>query len=160
MVFKMLGIEHSWQQCKGALPKPRQVFVTASRVLADKVQEVFTKLQASHLPSDGAPEAFANTTPPRNATEKGEDLLDDDDDDDDDGGEYQDNLPRRFSELSDAHFPLFVTFDRVSFSIRIRKHVADLPKSYAGCWRPSCRSQCPIRRTLSFSVMKECLTIL
>lgn len=123
MVFKMLGIEHSWQQCKGALPKPRQVFVTASRVLAEKVQEVFTKLQASLVPADGAPVVFAHTAPPSNVTEMGEDLLASDDEDE---GEYQDNLPQRFSELTDAHFPLFITFDKVSYSVRVKKDPANL----------------------------------
>ncbi len=51
MLFKMLGIENSWQQNRVLGPRPRQLFVTQSRMLADKVEEYFIKLLQSLLPS-------------------------------------------------------------------------------------------------------------
>src|ERR1700761_8330810 len=48
MLFKMLGIENSWQQNRELRPnRPRQLFVTQSRMLADKVEEYFIKLLQS-----------------------------------------------------------------------------------------------------------------
>ena len=45
MLFKMLGIERAWVMHSGEdIPKPRQLFVTQSRVLAGKVEEYFLKL--------------------------------------------------------------------------------------------------------------------
>ena len=153
----MIGIERSWQQCAGALPKPRQVFVTASRVLAEKVQEVFNKLHTSLLLADGATAVFPNTAPTSDTNEMCEDLLDDGHD-----GEYRDNLPKRYSELTDAHFPLFLTFDRVRDPdiVGIQRCQADLFGSSVNWWKLSCRLRCPPRRTLalSFSLMTKCLT--
>ncbi len=51
MLFKMLGIEISWDLMNDSLeekiPRPRQVFVTQSRVLAEKVEEYYAKLSKS-----------------------------------------------------------------------------------------------------------------
>lgn len=49
MLFKMLGIQRAWQlQSAGSgMPRPRQIFVTKSPVLADKVEEYFVKLMDS-----------------------------------------------------------------------------------------------------------------
>ena len=55
MVYKILGIERRWRDCcdvmKENLPKPRQMFVTQSRMLATKVEEFYGKLAVSQ-PSD------------------------------------------------------------------------------------------------------------
>ena len=48
MLFKMLGIERAYAQKAGAglaVVKPRQIFVTQSRVLATRVEEYFAKLR-------------------------------------------------------------------------------------------------------------------
>ena len=47
MLFKMLGIERAWESHRETMPKPRQLFVTQSRVLAEKVEEYFAKLLES-----------------------------------------------------------------------------------------------------------------
>ena len=49
MLFKMLGIERAYAQKVEIMPiaKPRQVFVTQSRVLATRVEEYFSKLLES-----------------------------------------------------------------------------------------------------------------
>ncbi len=41
MLFKMLLVERTFQLMESDLPRPRQVFVTKSRMLAKKVQEYF-----------------------------------------------------------------------------------------------------------------------
>ncbi|KAI0292973.1 P-loop containing nucleoside triphosphate hydrolase protein [Multifurca ochricompacta] len=95
MLFKMLGIENSWQQNRELRPeRPRQLFVTQSRMLADKVEEYFIKLLQSL----------------KNREEAG--LVDQDE-----AANWRDDLPRRFSELSDSHFPMFITFDKLSAMI-------------------------------------------
>ena len=52
MLFKMLGIERTWDTLQDTLqdtlPRPRQLFVTQSRVLAEKVEEYYRKLSQSH----------------------------------------------------------------------------------------------------------------
>ncbi len=57
MLFKMLLIERTFRLMASDLPRPRQIFVTKSRMLAMKVQEYFAKLagslaMASHSPAD------------------------------------------------------------------------------------------------------------
>jgi hypothetical protein len=47
MLFKILGIQRAWEMSAVDMPKPRQIFVTISRVLATKVEEYFTKLLES-----------------------------------------------------------------------------------------------------------------
>ena len=47
MLFKMLLIERGYILSGSDAPRPRQVFVTQSRVLAGKVQEYFIKLADS-----------------------------------------------------------------------------------------------------------------
>ena len=47
ILFKMLGIQRAWEMHTSGMPKPRQIFVTKSRVLATKAQEYFAKLLES-----------------------------------------------------------------------------------------------------------------
>ncbi|KAG0703070.1 hypothetical protein DFH29DRAFT_918710 [Suillus ampliporus] len=105
MLFKILGIQRAWQMSADGMPKPRQIFVTKSRVLATKVEEYFTKLLESL--------ALAGYTLQELATMKAqsvqEGLVDLDD-----MPESQMNIPMKYSELEDKHFPLFVTFDRLA----------------------------------------------
>ncbi|OAX31996.1 hypothetical protein K503DRAFT_727462, partial [Rhizopogon vinicolor AM-OR11-026] len=104
MLFKILGIQRAWEMSALDMPKPRQIFVTKSRVLATKVEEYFTKLLESL--------ALAGYTLQELAKLKAQsvqvDLVDLDD-----TPESQMNIPMRYSELEDKHFPLFITFDRV-----------------------------------------------
>ena len=106
MLFKMLGIERAWQmQMSGSnVPKPRQIFVTKSRVLATKVEEYFTKLIESLALAGYSLEDLKKMQ--TQSTETG--LVDADDID-------QVDIPEKYSLLEESHFPLFVTYDRVIF---------------------------------------------
>lgn len=100
MLFKMFGIEQS-----SAAQKPRQVFITQSRVLAERVQEYYIRLVQSLASGRKNQEEAANTT---RSTQDEKQLLELDEED---YGQF--GLPKKFSELTDDHFPLFVTFDKV-----------------------------------------------
>ena len=104
MLFKILGIQRAWESSTIDMPKPRQIFVTKSKMLATKVEEYFTRLSESL--------ALAGYTLQELATLKAqstqEDLVDHDD-----TPEWQTIIPMRYSLLEDKHFPLFLTFDRV-----------------------------------------------
>ncbi|SJL05399.1 uncharacterized protein ARMOST_08766 [Armillaria ostoyae] len=106
MLFKMLLVERTFQLMESDLPRPRQVFVTKSRMLAKKVQEYFSKL-ASSLAM--ASQTFAELMRlPKSAQYQEDDLgLVDVDDIVD----WRSDLPAKFSELEGKHFPLFITFD-------------------------------------------------
>ncbi|KAF8460963.1 hypothetical protein DFH94DRAFT_790038 [Russula ochroleuca] len=112
MLFKMLGIENSWQQNRELrLERPRQLFVTQSRMLADKVEEYFIKLlQSLVLPSQTKSEISDLLERQRNKEEAG--LVDQDE-----ALNWREDLPQRFSELQDVHFPMFITFDKLSAMI-------------------------------------------
>jgi len=94
MLFKMLAIQRIWQQYPDTGPKPRQVYITQSRVLALKAEEGFAKLMP-------LPEADAHSQNECNFIDQ------------DDNQQWRSDLPERFSELLDDHFPLFITYDRV-----------------------------------------------
>jgi len=104
MLFKILGVQRAWELSAVDMPKPRQIFVTKSRMLATKVKEYFTKLLESL--------AMAGYTLQEIAKLKAQ-SMEDDLIDLDDTPESQMNVPTRYSQLEDKHFPLFVTFDRV-----------------------------------------------
>jgi len=78
----------------------RQMFLTQSHVLARRVEEYY--MQLLHA----AKFQYSGTHQMRPVEE---DLLDLDEDDDERG-----DLPAKFSELEDKHFPLFATFDQAS----------------------------------------------
>ncbi|KAF8261742.1 hypothetical protein EI94DRAFT_1745299 [Lactarius quietus] len=109
MLFKMLGIENSWQQNRELRPnRPRQLFVTQSRMLADKVEEYFIKLLQSLVLASkiegGISELLERQ---KNREEAG--LVDQDE-----AINWREDLPQRFSDLLDSHFPMFITFDKLS----------------------------------------------
>jgi hypothetical protein len=101
MLFKILGIQRAWELSAIDMPKPRQIFVTKSIVLAKEVEKSVTKYLESM--------AMAGYTLPEIAAQSNEDDLIDLDD----APESQMNVPARYSQLGDKHFPLFVTFDQV-----------------------------------------------
>lgn len=105
MMFKMLAIQRAWELYESDKPRPRQIFVTHSAVLVEKVSEYFSKLLQS-LASPGLSRAGDGV---QSAPGETLDLLNRQDLD-----EWRTDLPTRFSELNDAHFPLFLTFRRVS----------------------------------------------
>ena len=89
-------------------PKPRQIFVTKSRVLAAKVEESFETLMSS-LEADGY--SHEELRKKKEADREIEFV------DQDDNEQWRSDLPEKFSELADGHFPLFITFDRVRMFI-------------------------------------------
>lgn len=107
MLFKMLARQRTWQQYPDIGPKPRQVFVTQSRVLATKVEEYFAKLMWALEAAAYSPEELRMMD---KDIEQEIDFIDQDDNE-----QWRSDLPERFSELSDEHFPLFITYDRVRF---------------------------------------------
>lgn len=109
MLFKMLGIQRTWQQYPDMGPKPRQVFITQSRVLATKVEQYFMKLMWALEAAACSPEELRTMD---KDTEQEIEFVDQDDNE-----QWRSDLPERFSELLDEHFPLFITYDRVRMSI-------------------------------------------
>jgi hypothetical protein len=110
MLFKMLGIQRAYEQCKDTMQKPRQIFVTQSRVLALKVEEYFTKLLESLSTGQKTKEELAIMIKFKRQQQNQQDksLIDVDDDQN-----WRQDLPSKYSELRDEQFPLFLTFDRV-----------------------------------------------
>jgi len=98
MLFKMLDIQRAWE----LIPKPRQIFVTKSRMLATKVEEYFVNLLESLAMAGYTLHEIAKLKAQRIE----DDLIDHDD-------APESHVPARYSQLEDKHFPLFVTFDRV-----------------------------------------------
>jgi hypothetical protein len=111
MLFKMLGIERAWAlHGNNELPKPRQLFVTQSRVLAGKVEEYFSKLMESLATASYSPRELANLAKNKQVMREEEGLVDLDDE-----INWRNDLPERFSLLERKHFPLFITFDGVCY---------------------------------------------
>ncbi|KAI6167428.1 P-loop containing nucleoside triphosphate hydrolase protein [Pisolithus thermaeus] len=110
MLFKMLGIQRAWQLRSEDsedfdIPRPKQIFVTKSRMLANKVEEYFVKLLQSLSLAGCTLEELARLQ--SRHVDRG--LVDDDDVPD-----AQSGIPQRYSELEDHHFPLFLTFDQLA----------------------------------------------
>ncbi|KAJ1305435.1 hypothetical protein OPQ81_000445 [Rhizoctonia solani] len=100
IVFKMIGIEKLFEQMH-EVTKPRQVFVTQSRVLAQRVQEYYRSLVTG-----SSDKSNKSAQSPEDEEEVLADL------DDEDATAF--GLPSKYSKLEDHHFPLFLTFDQAS----------------------------------------------
>ncbi|KAJ2926878.1 hypothetical protein H1R20_g10207, partial [Candolleomyces eurysporus] len=111
MLFKMLGIERAYTQHSEISPvsRPRQIFVTQSRVLATHVEEYFSKLLASLAATTKSKEELKEIAEQQKLLKEGDDVLYDVEDD----MTWKANLPPKFSLLKDEHFPLFLTFERL-----------------------------------------------
>lgn len=120
ILFKILGIERAWKNQGSVGLRPRQIFITKSRRLANKVEEEYVNLLFSFRNSLDLERIESwNKRKKMNTSDLG--------DNEDDRGD----LPQRFSQLRDEHFPLFSTTDTVSptFVSYERKitHVCTLP---------------------------------
>jgi hypothetical protein len=107
MLFKLLGIQLASrrQQAPGA-HKIRQIFLTQSHVLAHRVSEYYSQLvHAAEYSGTSAPGAGGEEL----------DLFELDEEADE-----RPDLPPRYSELKDDHFPLFLTFDQVGKNSTLR----------------------------------------
>ncbi|KAJ7051208.1 hypothetical protein C8F01DRAFT_1237408 [Mycena amicta] len=104
MLYKMVLVEANYERSKqeqASLSKPRQLFITQSRILAEKVEEHFGKLSVGYQVVP-ASEGVAKDTKEHGDLEDADDDLN-----------WRNDIPERFSELRDEHFPLFLTFDRL-----------------------------------------------
>ncbi|KAI5986328.1 hypothetical protein EDD15DRAFT_2373322 [Pisolithus albus] len=117
MLFKMLGIQQAWQlHFEGSdIPRPRQIFVTTSHVLANKVENYFIKLMNSLSQAGCTLDDLA-----RLQSRRTDPVLIDSEN-------VSDALPQRYSELEDHHFPLFLPFGRLARMIAADMLDADHP---------------------------------
>ena len=120
MIYKMLTVQRTWLQ-DPARPKPRQVFITQSRVLATKVEEYFIKWMSS-------PEAGAYSLEELHVVEE---LVEQEADmvNQEDNKRWRSDLPERFSELRVEHFPLFITYDRVRTPLSSKQPALTTPRA-------------------------------
>jgi hypothetical protein len=121
MLFKMLGIERAYVNLRAEydenLARPRQLFVTQSRVLAEKVQEYYAKLSLSQAAAQrSADESVELAAKQQSREEQG--LVDRDEEE-----FHHGTLPKSFKQLNDEHFPLFITFDHVCLIILSLLHI-------------------------------------
>ncbi|KAI0042889.1 hypothetical protein FA95DRAFT_510755 [Auriscalpium vulgare] len=110
IVLKIFGIEKAWANLAASgssEPRPRQMFITKSRHLAEKVENDFVEFLESltvglHVPAHIV-DRIASWAARRESSSLWSTL--------DDRGNGRPDLPAQFSELSDVHFPLFITTD-------------------------------------------------
>jgi len=119
MLFKMLGIQRAWEKYPDMGPKPRQLFITQSGVLALKVEEYFVKLMSSLKAAACSPE---ESRAGQEGVEQGGDLTDQDE-----NQQWRSDLPEKFSELLDGHFPLFITYSQVWVSLSLKYLILTIP---------------------------------
>ena len=108
MLFKMLRVERTYQLYTEHVIKPRQVFVTKSRLLAAKVGEYFEKLLNSLATGSCSPQELKQLAKVKQTQAQLDHLVALDDIPD-----WRSDLPSKYSDLEDRHFPLFITFDQV-----------------------------------------------
>ncbi|KAI9453661.1 hypothetical protein BJY52DRAFT_1418183 [Lactarius psammicola] len=107
IVFKIFGIERAWQNRGGVGPRPRQLFITKSQLLADKVEHDYVNLLFSLSAGPDTPQYVCERIQHWNSHRRNDVL-------DPNGTEgMRDDLPEKFSGLQDSHFPLFITVDNL-----------------------------------------------
>ena len=106
MMFKLFALQKSYQVSGREAPL-RQVFVTKSKVLVSRVRRYFMALVDSCgiLNTGSSSESKLHDASDGSAKRV---LLNSAEED-----QLHTDLPTRFSELSDEHFPLFITYDHV-----------------------------------------------
>ncbi len=112
IVNKIFGIERAWVKMGSVGPHPRQIYITKSPLLAEKVEGDYMGLwfslgTGSESASD-IPEYVTEHIQRWNSRKKiglcvADSAIGD-----------RDDLPKRYSELKENHFPLFITVDEVS----------------------------------------------
>ncbi|KAH6876648.1 hypothetical protein BKA70DRAFT_1576722 [Coprinopsis sp. MPI-PUGE-AT-0042] len=133
MLFKMLGIERAYriqsEQSEDAR-KPRQIFVTQSRVLATRVEEYFSKLLESLAAAKKSRKELRTIAREKNSQNEETSFLFDADDD----VTWKASLPDKYSLLEDKHFPLFLTYEKLAQLLQgdIVDKYDEAPKTPAG----------------------------
>ena len=130
MLFKIFGIERAWDDVRDTLgdefsARPRQIFVTQSRVLVGKVEEYYQKLTESRLAAGRSAEESVALAIKRSGR-RARGLVNEDEE-----VVFHSTLPKRYGDLTDAHFPLFVTFDQVGLASAQSRSFADIHSLHA-----------------------------
>jgi hypothetical protein len=108
MLFKMFGIERAWELRGSNDARPRQLFITKSRNLAEEVEGYFYKLIQSIFDEEDTPKHIADMLERQNARgDRGLARVSQE-------SGWRQDLPGKYSELTEMHFPLFITVDTVS----------------------------------------------
>jgi hypothetical protein len=115
IVFKIFGIERAWQNRESVGPRPRQLFITKSQLLADKVEHDYVNLLFSLSAGPDTPQYIHDRIQYWKSRRKNNIL------DPDDAEGTRNDLPEKYSELQDHHFPLFLTVDTVCRTLVTKK---------------------------------------
>jgi hypothetical protein len=115
IVFKIFGIERAWQNRGCVGPRPRQMFITKSQLLANKVEHDYVNLLFSLSSGPDTPKYVRERIQHWNERRRNNVL------DPDDVEGTRDDLPEKYSELQDSHFPLFITVDSVRLALATNK---------------------------------------
>jgi hypothetical protein len=126
IVNKIFGIERAWMTSGSVGPRPRQIYITKSPLLTEKVEEDYVGLWFSLGTGPDIPEHVTEHIQRWNSRKKINLFVADSAVGD------RDDLPKRYSELQDEHFPLFITTDEVSTTISEseKKNLSLLCSSY------------------------------
>jgi hypothetical protein len=127
IVFKIFGIERAWQNRGSIGPRPRQLFITKSQLLADKVEHDYVNLLFSLYAGPDTPQYVCERIQHWKSHRKKNEL------DPEDAEGTRDDLPEKFSDLQDRHFPLFVTVDTVGKTHAIKKQKLTTPGFLYSC---------------------------
>ena len=112
IIFKMFGIERAWEHlAHSQAARPRQIFVTKSSLLAKKVEQEFISFIKYDSTSENASTHFVQRA--RRVVHLDSDELFTNEH----LGIWRSDIPSRYSELSDEHFPLFTTYNGVCLFI-------------------------------------------
>lgn len=111
MLYKMLSVEATYLDNPDLFNRrrPKQLFVTQSRVLAARVKEYYDSIALTLGKVRKVVDVSSSSTPEKRG---GDALLREGLDDDD----LPHRLPRSFADLEEHHFPLFLSFDQVMLS--------------------------------------------
>ncbi|KAL1686635.1 P-loop containing nucleoside triphosphate hydrolase protein, partial [Schizophyllum commune] len=108
MLYKMLGIERAQRiNGEGTSRTVRQLFVTQSHVLVEKVQEAYDKLAKSLHVEVSSKQDLMALKEERPGTRRDYLIKNDT------KTVQKEMSVQRFSELTDQHFPLFLTYDKL-----------------------------------------------
>ena len=112
MLYRILRIEGMFQLDSNYMRKPRQIFVTKSPVLALRVQDHSQKLIDSLTIASLSPQQLKDKAALIETKPADQGLVNLNDEQ-----RRRSDLPRKFSQLQDSNFPLFITFDHVGWII-------------------------------------------
>jgi hypothetical protein len=107
IVNKIFGIERAWIKSRNVGARPRQIYITKSPLLAEKVEEDYVGLWLSLGTGSGIPEYVTEHIQRWNSRKKISLFVADS------AAGDRDDLPKKYSELQGNHFPLFITTDQV-----------------------------------------------